>query len=148
MFGITIDHLTKQAIMHTRHCLTGCATGEILGMAIASSLHWHRLERVVLATVLAFFFGYLLTFRGARKANMSPRDAFRLAMAVDTVSILSMEVIDNAIEFLIPGALSVTIAAPRFWWSLALALTIAFIVTVPVNRLMMAKGIGHSGHHH
>lgn len=143
-----LDSLTRQAITHTRHCLTGCAIGEVLGMAIASLLQWHRIDRVILATILAFFFGYLLTFRGARKGGMAPRDAIKLALAVDTISILSMEIIDNTIEFLIPGALMTTITAARFWWSLALALAVAFIVTVPVNRYMMARSATHGEHAH
>lgn len=145
---MTLDSLTKEAITHTRHCLTGCATGEITGMAIASLLSWHRVDRVILATILAFTFGYTLTFRGARKGGMSPREAIKLALAIDTVSIISMEIIDNGIEFLIPGALAATITSPRFWWSLVLALAIAFVFTVPVNRFMMSRGIGHGAHSH
>jgi len=113
-------------------------------MAIASSLHWHRLERVILATILAFFFGYLLTFRGIRKQVGSNAEAVKATLATDTVSITSMEISDNFVEFLIPKALTVTLATPRFWWSLALSLTIAFFITVPVNRWMISRG--GSGH--
>lgn len=135
------------AITHTRHCLTGCAIGEIIGMMIASSFHWHRLLRVITATVLAFFFGYLLTYLGARKQKMGLKEASKLALATDTVSITSMEIVDNTIEWIIPKALTVTVTSFRFWWGLALSLSIAFIITVPVNRFMMARGIGHAGHH-
>lgn len=133
------DSRTRHAIKHTTHCLIGCGIGEILGMLIASGLGWHRPGRLVLAIILAFVFGYSLTYRGVRKQVKTSREAIKITMATDTVSIVSMEIIDNIIEFIIPNALVVTATSFRFWWGLALALAIAFIVTVPVNRYMMAK---------
>lgn len=134
-----LDQLTRQAIRHTTHCLIGCGIGEIAGMFIASAFGWHRLGRLPLAILLAFAFGYALTFRGVRKQVTTTREAIRITAATDTISIATMELVDNTIEFLIPNALLVTAAQPRFWWGLALSLSIAFVITVPVNRYMMAK---------
>jgi putative flippase GtrA len=140
------DALTRQAITHTRHCLTGCGIGEVLGMALGQNLS--NIAQTGLAVVLAFIVGYGLTFRGAIR-KMSARDAIKLALAVDTVSIISMEIIDNVSEWLIPGAINARLHNILFWWSLALSLAIAFIVTVPVNRYLMSRGLGgHSGHGH
>ena len=139
------DTRTRHAIEHTTHCLIGCGIGEILGMLIASGLGWHRIGRVSLAVVLAFLFGYGLTYRGVRKEVATSKEAIKITVATDTVSILSMEAIDNIIEFIIPNALVVTATSFRFWWGLALALSIAFVVTVPVNRYMMAR---QPYHHH
>jgi Zn-dependent protease len=138
------DEKTRMAIKHTYHCLIGCGVGEIVGMLIASALGWHRIGRLSLAILLAFLFGYSLTYRGVRKETKSAREAIKITLATDTVSIASMEVVDNTIEFLIPNALMVTATSFRFWWGLALSLTIAFIITVPVNRYMM----GRSAHMH
>jgi putative flippase GtrA len=137
------DSLTKQAIVHTRHCLTGCGIGEITGMAIGQN--WSNALQTVAAVILAFFFGYGITFWGARN-NMSLKDALKLALAVDTISIISMEIIDNVSEWLIPGAINARLHNFLFWWSLALSLAIAFIITVPVNRYIMSRGIGNSTH--
>jgi len=139
-----IDAKTHQAIEHTVHCLIGCGIGEVLGMLIASSLGWHRFGRLSLAIVLAFTFGYLLTYRGVRKQVATPREALKITMATDTVSISTMELVDNTIEFIIPNALAVTASSFRFWWGLALSLTIAFFITVPVNRYMMSKRPHHA----
>jgi hypothetical protein len=144
---IKIDHTTRMAITHTRHCLTGCAIGEILGMAIAEAAGWRNLWQTVLAIVLAFFFGYLLTYRGARKRNIAKKAAVRTALTTDTISITSMETVDNAFIWIVPGAINATLSTFLFWWSLALSLAIAFVITVPVNRFVMGKGIGHSDHH-
>ena len=141
---MTIDSLTRQAIGHTRHCLTGCGIGEVLGMALGQNLS--NAVQTALAVVLAFIIGYGLTFRGAI-SKMSAKDALKLALAVDTISIISMEIIDNVSEWLIPGAINARLHNILFWWSLVLSLAIAFIITVPVNRLVMSRGIGHSGHH-
>jgi hypothetical protein len=136
---MTIDRRTRQAIEHTVHCLIGCGIGEVLGMLIASSLGWHRVGRLFLAIVLAFFFGYLLTYRGIRKQTATAKEAIKITMATDTISITSMELIDNTIEFIIPNALLVTATSFRFWWGLALSLSVAFIITVPVNRYMISR---------
>ena len=134
-----LDTLTRQAIQHTTHCLIGCGIGEILGMLIAATLGWHRVGRLSLAIILAFTIGYYLTYRSVRKHVGSRKEAIKITAATDTVSIATMEVVDNTIEFIIPNALMVTATSFRFWWGLALSLAIAFIVTVPVNRYMIAR---------
>jgi hypothetical protein len=137
------DPLTSQAITHTRHCLTGCAIGEVAGMAVGQNLS--NAAQTALAVILAFFFGYLLTFWGARKKGMDSKTAFKLALVVDTISITSMEIVDNTLEWLIPGAINARLHQFLFWWSLALSLLVAFILTVPVNRFVMARG-SHTHH--
>lgn len=134
-----IDNTSRQAVRHTVHCLIGCGIGEIIGMLIGSALGWHRIGRVSIAILLAFFFGFALTFIGVRKRTESLREAVKITVATDTVSITTMEIVDNTIEFIIPNALLVAAAQPRFWWGLALSLSIAFIVTVPVNRYMISR---------
>jgi len=143
---MNVDKLTRQATEHTLHCLIGCGIGEILGMVIASLLGWHRVGRLSLAIILAFVIGYSLTYRGVRKHVSTSKEAIKITAATDTVSIATMELVDNTIEFLIPNALLVTVAQPRFWWGLALSLAIAFVITVPVNRYMMSRG-SHQHHH-
>lgn len=139
-----LDEKTRQAVHHTVHCLIGCGIGEILGMLIAAILGWHRFGRLSLAIVLAFAIGYSLTYRSVRKHASSTKEAVRVTAATDTVSIATMELVDNAIEWLIPNALMVTPTSFRFWWGLVLSLTIAFLVTVPVNHYMISK----DAHHH
>lgn len=141
-----IDERTRQAIRHTYHCLIGCGIGEIVGMLIASFFGWHRFERVAIAILLAFVFGYTLSYRGIRKHSESTGAAIKATVATDTVSIISMEIIDSTMELLIPNALIVTAASFRFWWGLAVSLGVAFIITVPVNRFMMGRG-SHVHHH-
>jgi len=144
----------KMAVSATLHCLTGCAIGEVLGMVLATWWGWSTLPSLVLATALAFFFGYLLTFRSVRRAGLGFGAAVRVALAADTVSILTMEVVDNAFLVLLPGAMEATLTSALLWWSLAAALAIAFVVTVPVNHWMIGRGKGHAvvhsmhGHDH
>lgn len=141
---MALDTLTRQAITHTRHCLTGCGIGEIAGMAFGQN--WSNVAQTFLAVLLAFIIGYSLTFWGAIK-TMTVQEAIKLALAVDTVSIISMEIIDNVSEWLIPGAINARLHNILFWWSLALSLLIAFIITVPVNRFMMSRGGSHQHLH-
>jgi hypothetical protein len=145
----------KTAISATLHCLTGCAIGEVLGMVLATWWGWGDVASIALAVTLAFFFGYLLTFVGVRRAGLSVRAAVRTALAADTISILVMEVVDNAFLLAVPGAMEATLTSGLFWGALALALAVAFVVTVPVNKAMIDRGRGHAvvhemhtaGHH-
>jgi hypothetical protein len=144
--------LWRTAVSATLHCLTGCAIGEVLGMVIGTALDWHDAATVALSVALAFVFGYALTMRSALGAGLALGAALQLALAADTVSILVMEVVDNALILLIPGAMDAGLASPLFWGSLAVALAVAFVVTVPVNRWLIARGRGHAVvhemHHH
>ncbi len=143
---MTIDTTTRQAIAHTYHCLIGCGIGEVIGMVIASTLGWDKIGRVTLAIVLAFLFGYALTYLSVRKHISSPKRAMKITLTTDTVSITTMEVVANTMEFIIPGALSVSVVSLLFWWGLVVSFAVAFIVTVPVNRYMIRRG-AHAHHH-
>ncbi|WP_438948577.1 DUF4396 domain-containing protein [Streptomyces atratus] len=132
------------AAQATLHCLTGCAIGEILGMAIGTALGWGNMETMALAIALAFFFGYTLTLRSIRKAGVDFRTALRVALAADTLSIAVMELIDNGVIALWPGAMDATLSDTLFWGALALSLAVAFVVTTPVNKWMIGRGKGHA----
>jgi hypothetical protein len=136
--------LNRVAFQATVHCLTGCAIGEILGLVIATALGWHDLPSILLAIVLAFAFGYGLTMRPLLAGGLPFRGAARTALAADTVSIVVMEIVDNAIVIAIPGAMAAGLLDGLFWGSLALSLVIAFAVALPVNRWLIARGLGHA----
>ncbi len=128
----------------TLHCLTGCAIGEVLGMVIGTSVGLSDWATVALAVALAFVFGYALTMRGVLRAGLPVRQALRVALAADTLSIAVMEVVDNAIMLSVPGAMEAGISSALFWLALAGALAVAFVVTLPVNRWMIGRGRGHA----
>lgn len=138
------NHLSRTAWSATLHCLTGCGIGEVLGMVIGTALGWGNLETIALAVVLAFLFGYALTMRPLLASAMPLRQAMRLALAADTASIAIMEVVDNAIMLLIPGAMDAPLSSLLFWGSLAVALAIAALAAYPVNRWLIARGRGHA----
>lgn len=132
------------ALTATRHCLTGCAIGEILGMFLTTWWGWGNAGSIGLSIALAFFFGYLLTYTGVRRAGADSRTAARAAWASDTVSILTMEIVDNLFILVVPGAISAGLDTALFWWSLAVSLAVAFVAAVPVNHWLMARGKGHA----
>lgn len=124
----------------TLHRLTGCAVGEVLGTAFG----WGDMATMALAIVLAFFFGYTLTLRSVRKAGVDFRTALRVALASDTLSIAVMELIDNGLIALWPGAMDATLSEALFRGTLALSLVVAFVVTTPVSKWMIGRGKGHA----
>ena len=135
---------TRTAVQATLHCLTGCAAGEILGMVLSTALAWGNALSIAVSIALAFTFGYGLTLRPVVAAGIPLRRALRLALASDTVSIATMELVDNAFIVAVPGALAAGLGDGLFWWSLLASLAIAFVVTVPVNRLLIVRGRGHA----
>jgi uncharacterized membrane protein YbjE (DUF340 family) len=128
----------------TLHCLTGCAIGEVLGMVIGTSVGLPAGTTVALSIALAFFFGYALTTRGLLRAGLPLRRAVRVALAADTLSILVMEIVDNAVVLAVPGAMAAGLSSPVFWASLAGSLAVAFGATLPINRWLMSRGRGHA----
>ena len=139
--------LTRLAVSATLHCLTGCAIGEVLGMVLATWWGWGDAASIALAVALAFLFGYALTIAPVLRAGVAFRAAIGVALAADTLSILTMEVVDNAILLSVPGAMDAGVGSLLFWASLAIALAVAFVVTVPVNRALIARGRGHAVMH-
>ena len=133
----------KMAVMATRHCLIGCGIGEILGMVISTAFDFHNATSVILSILLAFLFGYSLTYFPLIK-SLGKKKAARTAFASDSMSITSMEIMDNLVIVLIPGALNATLSQSLFWLSLFLSLVAAFIVTVPVNYWLISRGLGHA----
>jgi Domain of unknown function (DUF4396) len=135
----------------TLHCLTGCAIGEVLGMVIGTAAGLHNAATVVLSIVLAFVFGCGLTMRSVMAAGVGFRQAVRVALAADTVSIAVMELLDNAVVLAVPGAMDAGLASALFWGSLAFSLVVAFVLTTPVNRWLISRGRGHAvvhAYHH
>ncbi|MGH2417848.1 MAG: DUF4396 domain-containing protein [Candidatus Limnocylindria bacterium] len=139
--------LNRLAARATTHCLTGCAIGEVLGLVIGTALGWTTVPTIVLAVGLAFVFGYSFTLWPLIGSGMSLGAAAGLAFAADTLSITVMEIVDNAIILVIPGAMEAGLDSLLFWASLAVALGIAWVVAFPVNRWLIARGRGHAVMH-
>ncbi len=131
----------------TLHCLTGCAIGEILGMVIGTALLWGNVPTMALAIGLAFVFGYSFTVYAVRKTGLSFKSAIRIALAADTVSIAVMELVDNVIIALTPGAMDAHLSDSLFWSALLGGFAVAFLITTPVNKWMIGRGKGHAVAH-
>ncbi|MEU3609160.1 DUF4396 domain-containing protein [Streptomyces sp. NPDC035033] len=142
------DHRTGatwgMAAKATAHCLSGCAVGEILGMVIGTSLRWGNVPTMALAITLAFAFGYATTLAAVVRAGLGLSAAFKVALAADTVSIAVMEIVDNGIIALVPGAMDAHLTDSLFWTSLLGGFAVAFVVTTPVNKWMIGRGKGHA----
>ena len=139
----------RLAVRATNHCLTGCGIGEVLGMVLATWWGWGDAASIALAVVLAFFFGYLLSMIPLLQGGMALGAALGIALVADTFSIATMEVVDNAVLLLWPGALDAGLGDALFWVSLAIALAVAWGPTFLVNRALIRRGKGHAlAHHH
>jgi hypothetical protein len=136
--------LTQVALSATLHCLTGCAIGEILGMVVATAAGWPNLATIVLSVVLAFVFGYGLTSLPLLRAGLALSAVVPIALASDTLSIATMELVDNTIILAVPRAIDAGLGQLLFWGSLAFSLAVAGAFALPVNRWLIARGRGHA----
>lgn len=141
------QNLNAVALSATLHCLTGCAIGEVAGMAIGTALGFSDLATIALAVALAFFFGYALTSLPLLRAGMALGAVIPIALAADTLSIATMEIVDNLIMVAVPGAMEAGIGSLLFWGSLSFALAVAGVIALPVNRWLIARGKGHAAVH-
>jgi hypothetical protein len=136
--------INRMAVSATLHCLTGCAIGEVLGLVIGTAYGWNVLATTALAVVLAFVFGFSLSTLPLIRANVGFWAALSVVVAADTLSITTMEIVDNVVMMVVPGALHAGLANPIFWISMVVALTAAFFAALPVNRYLLGKGKGHA----
>ncbi|WP_345203372.1 DUF4396 domain-containing protein [Fodinibacter luteus] len=134
----------SQAATATLHCLIGCAIGEVLGLVIGTALGLSTVATIALAVGLAFVFGYAFTLVPVLRAGLALKAALAVTLAADTVSITVMEVVDNSVMLVVPGAMEAGLSSTLFWGALAFSLAVAFVVTVPVNRWLIARGRGHA----
>ncbi len=146
------QNLNAAAFSATTHCLTGCAIGEVVGLAIATAAGWGNAASITIAVALAFVFGYSLTMLPVLRSGLSFGQATKVALAADTISIAIMEAVDNAFVLLVPGAMAAGLGDAKFWWSIALGFAIAFAPAWYANRWLIARGKGHAVahqyHHH
>jgi hypothetical protein len=134
----------RLAISATLHCLTGCAIGEVVGLIIGTSAGLGNAPTVAISIALAFMFGYSLSTMPLLRSGLAPRTALTVVLAADTLSILTMEIVDNAVVAVIPGAMNAGLVNVTFWVSMMLSLVVAFVAAVPVNRYLLQRGKGHA----
>lgn len=132
------------AVSATLHCLTGCAIGEVTGLLIGPALGLGTGATVVLAVALAFLFGYTLSTLPLLRAGLGVGAALSVVLAADTLSIATMEVVDNLVMAVVPGAMDAGLVNVVFWVAMPVALAAAFAAAYPVNRWLLARGRGHA----
>jgi hypothetical protein len=146
--------INRVALSATLHCLTGCAIGEVTGMVIGTALGFSDLVTIILAITLAFVFGFALSAVPLLRAGLTVPAALSLVVVADSLSITVMEIADNTVMVLIPGAMDAGLGNPLFWFSLMFALGVAFVAAYPVNIYLLKRNKGHAltmkyhGKHH
>lgn len=138
----------KMALSATLHCLSGCAVGEIIGVIIGSAFGFAPHVTILLASLLSFASGYAASTFPLVRAGMKIGRAFRLVLTADTLSILTMTIVDNVVIISVPGALDKNLAHPVYWLGKLVSLSAAFIVAFPVNLWLLRNGKGHALTHH
>lgn len=139
-----VNSVNSMAVSATLHCITGCAIGEIIGLIIGSIIGLTNMANIGLAFALSFVFGYSLSILPLLKNGLSIKMALPIILAADTLSILTMEIVDNAVMVAIPGAMGAGLVNPLYWLTMPLSLIVAFFAAVPVNKYLLNRGKGHA----
>jgi hypothetical protein len=139
-----MGNVTSMAMSATLHCLTGCAIGEIAGLIIGTAAGLSNAVTIAISIALAFFFGYSLSTMPLLRSGLAVRTALTVVLAADTLSILTMEIVDNAVMAVIPGAMNAGLVNIVFWIGMMVSLTVAFVAAFPVNRYLLQRGKGHA----
>jgi len=134
----------QMAVSATLHCLTGCALGEVAGLIIGTALDLSNYATIVLSILLAFVFGFTLSTLPLLKAGVGFIAALSVVFAADTLSIATMEVVDNLVMLAIPGAMDAGLVSPLFWISMPISLVAAFFAALPVNQYLLKRNKGHA----
>ena len=113
-------------------------------MVFGTAIGLGEVQTMILAIVLAFFFGYALTAYPLLKAQLALGTVVSTAFAADTVSIAIMETVDNGFILLVPGAMEAGLGKALFWWPLLTGFAIAWPISFLVNRVMIRRGKGHA----
>ena len=137
-------HVNSMAASATLHCLTGCAIGEIVGLIVGTAAGLGNGPTIALSIGLAFVFGFTLSSLPLLKAGLTVRATLRVVVAADTLSIATMEVVDNLVMAIIPGAMNAGLVNAVFWVSMMISLAVAFVAAYPVNRYLLQRGKGHA----
>lgn len=132
------------AVSATLHCLAGCALGEITGLIVGTAFGFSNMATIALSVGLAFFMGYSFSLLPLQKSGITVGVALRIVLAADTLSIATMEVVDNLVMLIVPGAMDAGLVNPLFWLTMILALTAAFFAAWPVNTFLLSRGKGHA----
>lgn len=146
--GPAKESLNRTAVAATLHCLFGCAIGEISGLVLGSMLGLGNAATVALAVVLAFISGFALTMLPLLRRSFSFAQAFRVALATDAASITMMEIVDNGLMLVIPGAMHAPIDSLYYWASMLFSLAVGGLAAFPINRWLISRGRGHVHSHH
>lgn len=142
--GAEKSSLRSMAVSATLHCITGCAIGEIIGLIIGTAYGLSNGSTIALAVALSFLFGYSLSMLPLLKSGLAFKKALTVILAADTLSILTMEIVDNSVMSIIPNAMNATLVEPLYWIAMPISLVAAFVVAVPVNQYLLQRGKGHA----
>lgn len=134
----------SMAVSATLHCLLGCSIGEVGGLIIGTLAGLNNGVTIAISIILAFISGYALSTRALLRHGLPFQQAFKIVLAADTLSILVMELTDNAVMTLVPGAMNAGLNNLLFWVTMPISLAVAFAVAVPVNYYLLKRGKGHA----
>ncbi len=130
----------RRASNNTAWCLLGCAIGDLGTIAFFqfTGIPWPTLAIMTLAVINGLLTSIALeTFILSRQMNLN--EAFRTAIGMSLISMISMEVAMNLVDYWLTGGAKLT------WWVVPLMLAAGFITPLPYNYWRL-KALGKACH--
>lgn len=133
----------RLAVSATVHCLIGCGIGEVAGMVIATALGMSMISSMVLAVALGFVAGLALGVVPLLRAGFDFKKALKIVVVAEGLSIAVMEAFEVATQVMIPGVMEAGLASGLFWMGMGAGLAAGFVAALPVNYVMIRRGVRH-----
>jgi len=134
-FHWSCKHTWSRSAKNTFWCLLGCSIGDfgtILFFQL-TKIPFPVLAIMILAIINGIITSIILETIILLKQNFSFKQAFKTAVGMSLISMVSMEIAMNATDYLLTGGAILT------WWVVPIMLAVGFVTPWPYNYWRLKK---------
>ena len=134
-FHWSCKHTWSRSAKNTSWCLLGCSIGDfgtILFFQL-TQIPFPVLAIMILAIINGIITSIILETIVLLKQNFTFKNAFKTAVGMSLISMVSMEVAMNLTDYLLTGGAMLT------WWVVPIMLAVGFVTPWPYNYWRLKK---------
>ena len=134
-FHWSCKHTWSRSAKNTSWCLLGCSIGDfgtILFFQL-TQIPFPVLAIMILAIINGIITSIILETIVLLKQNFTFKNAFKTAVGMSLISMVSMEVAMNLTDYLLTGGALLT------WWIIPIMLAVGFVTPWPYNYWRLKK---------
>ncbi|KLJ06302.1 hypothetical protein EMPG_10286 [Blastomyces silverae] len=132
----------KRAMLNTTRCLIGCTIGDFSAMwflqAYYPDLGVGYIMGVAMASGIASSMTLETVLLHLGRDKLGWAQAFKTAAGMSTISMLSMEAVQNVVDYHLTGGV-VALSDPYFWGAAGVSMAAGFLAPLPYNYIRLRK---------